>query len=99
MSKCISILILIFAITPAHAGRWSDFCRNHFITDDPYQFQQTSSEWLARQYLVRAIWGTKPDPMLKLMGRQLRFNHKYVAPLPNETLNMLEQFKELEGGE
>lgn len=67
--------ILLLAISVAHAGWFSDFCERHLVANDPYQFEQTSSEFLMQEIAkleIKEKWGTitRDDKSILLIMRR-----------------------------
>jgi hypothetical protein len=77
------VKFLFLTLSLAHAGWWADFCEKHLVAEDPYQYEQTSTEWLDREiakYQIKEAWGKldnqeKTHLRILLRERNQRENH------------------------
>lgn len=94
------IIFSLMLTSSAFAVDWHGFICRHLIAWDPYQFEDMDTESLARRYKIEALnafKNQKPSDLLKILGDQLRFNHRMKAPLNRGNLEMLKAYESYEG--
>jgi len=86
---------MLVMLSPAHAGRWADWCERHLISEDPYQYESVPVDKLVDMYrkeAVKCFWSRQQSRHLSILGWTIR-SYYPITPAIQDLFDSYSQFE------